>query len=384
MGSLGSYYTEQYVHGNREVIAALTTEEANLLYARQLARQYGWWPRVISTMQGLRSLYDHTGRRGEWQRLVEEIVPDFVDPATDGPLTGREEHWRPVTEYRVMLAHQARQWAEVEHLQHLCVEWDRQRAASALAISADALDNSQRHTIRTLAVSLHQLGQMQRELGQPECVTAYQESLNLAEQIGEQTGAAICAFNLGHAYKDIPTLRDLTKTERWYRRSMELCEEHDQLWRGKCFIALGNVARERFREAFTTNQPKTDLLRHLNDAIGFYLQALDLLPANAVDDLAVSHNQIGNTYGDAADIDRALTHWREAIRYAEASDNFYDAGRHRYNVALALRQAGRFSDAAEYARAALRNFETYGDRAAADVQETRDLIAKIEQAISGS
>ena len=39
-------------------------------------------------MQGLRTLYGHTGRRAEWQRLVEEIVPDFVDPGL------RRVRWR--------------------------------------------------------------------------------------------------------------------------------------------------------------------------------------------------------------------------------------------------------------------------------------------------
>ena len=48
------------------------------------------------------------------------------------------------------------------------------------------------------------------------------------------------------------------------------------------------------------------------------------------------------------------------------------------NVALALVRAGRLADAREYAHAALRNYQTYGDRAAADIQETQELIAEIE------
>jgi len=91
MGALGAYYHNQYGDGNRDVIGALTAEEANLLHARQLARRHGWWDALTSTMQGLRTLYGHTGRRAEWTRLVEEIVPIFVDPATDGSLPGREE-----------------------------------------------------------------------------------------------------------------------------------------------------------------------------------------------------------------------------------------------------------------------------------------------------
>ena len=73
MGKLGSYYHRQYNEGNRDVIAPLRREEPNLLHARSLARQHGWWDALITAMQGLHMLYNHTGRRAEWKRLVEEI-----------------------------------------------------------------------------------------------------------------------------------------------------------------------------------------------------------------------------------------------------------------------------------------------------------------------
>ena len=93
MGQLGNFYHDEYAYGNRDVIAALEAEEANLLHAWRLARQHEWWGPLAGTMQGLQVLYDQTGRRLEWRRLVEEIVPDFVDPATGGPLPGRNDDW---------------------------------------------------------------------------------------------------------------------------------------------------------------------------------------------------------------------------------------------------------------------------------------------------
>ncbi|MBK8930887.1 MAG: CHAT domain-containing protein [Chloroflexi bacterium] len=158
MGQLGDYYHDQYEGGNRDVIGVLGLEEANLRHARRLARQHGWWGAVTSAMQGLRSLYDHTGRRGEWARLVAEIVPDFVDPATDGPLPGREEQWSLVTQHRVRLAREQRDWPEAERLQRVRVDWDRQRAAAALARPPAELTSGERNAIRTLAASLHELG----------------------------------------------------------------------------------------------------------------------------------------------------------------------------------------------------------------------------------
>ncbi len=379
MGELGNYYWHEYNQGNRDVIDLLTAEEANLLHARQLARTHGWWWRITSAMQGLRVLYGHTGRRAEWARLVNEMVPDFVDAATDRPLPGREEQWSLVTEYRVRLAEEARQWAEAERLQLAQVEWTRQRAAPALAAPPESLDASQRNAIRTLAVSLEQLGNIQREQSKPECAKSYEEAIPLCQRIGDRPAEAVAAFNLGHAYKDIPALRDLAQAERWYRRSLELRDERDHLGRSKCLIVLGNVAWERFREARVADKPEEELLRHLNAALQFYYQALELTPPNAVNDLAVAHNQLGNIYLGAGDVDRALPHYREAIRYHETAGNLYAAAQTRFNVALALAGANRLADARAYADAALRNYETYGDRAAEMIQRTQGLIAAIEQ-----
>jgi tetratricopeptide (TPR) repeat protein len=384
MGALGNYYHNEYGRGNRDVIGALGAEEANLLQARALARSNGWWQCVISTMQGLRSLYDHTGRRAEWARLVNEIVPDFVDPATDGPLAGREEQWHFVAQYRTRLAMEARQWQEAERLQIAQVNVLRRRAAPALAAPPRALDDTQRNAIRTLAMSLGTMGQILQGEGSSECVKAYEEAADLLHRIGDRAAEAVAAFNLGHAYKNIPILRDLAQAERWYRRDLELEDPRDRLGRGKVHNQLGSVAYERFLEARAAKQPEAELLHHLNAAAAFYLQALDLLPPDAVDDLAVTHNQLGNIYVAAGDLDRALPHYRQAIRYTEATGNLYQAGQIRFNVAVALAEAGRFPDALDYAHAALRHFETYGDRAAEDIDKTRRLIEEVEHGMKTS
>ncbi|HEX9370719.1 MAG TPA: tetratricopeptide repeat protein [Roseiflexaceae bacterium] len=383
IGALGNHYFWQYEGGNRDVIGALEAEEANLLHARRLARANGWWNVVINAMQGLRQLYDHTGRRAAWAKLVGEIVPDFVAPATGGPLPGREEQWSLVADYRVRLAREARRWDEAERLQPTGVDWNRQRAAPALAIPPEQLDAGQRNAIRSLAVSLHALGQIHRELGQAECVPAYEEALELVERIGGRAVAAACAFNLGHVYMDIPTIRNLAQAERWYRRSLELHDERDRLGRSKCMDELGLVAYERFKEARAADRPEDELLRHINDALCSCHEALDLLPPNAVNDLAVVHNQLGNIYNDVGDLDRVLPHYRESIRHEEMQGNLYGAAQTRFNVALALANAGRHHEALLYAEAALRNYATYGDGAAAEVQETQGLIAEIERAMRG-
>lgn len=376
MGELGNYYHDQYEDGNRDILSVLRAEEANLLYAHRLARTHGWWHRVTSAMQGLRQLYDHTGRRAEWRRLVEEIVPDFVD-STDRPLPGREERWSLVTNYRVRLAREERQWAEAEQLQTVLVDWNRQRAAPVLARPAEEFERWERNEIRTLAVSLHELGQIRLELRRVDCVPAFEEDLELSERIGDWSGAAATAFNLGHTFKDLPALRDLDQAVRWYRRSLELRDERDRMARGKCLLQLGIVAYERFQEARTARRSEEELLRYLNEAEEYYHEALGLFPVDALYDLAVAHNQLGVIYQAAGGLDRAVQHYQEAVQFHEQAGNHYAAAQTRFNVAIAFLQAGRREDALEYAEAALRGFEPYGAGAAEAIERTRQLIAEI-------
>jgi tetratricopeptide (TPR) repeat protein len=381
IGALGDYYHNLYGDGRRDVIAALQAEEANLIRAREVARSRRWWDPVTSTMQGLHQLHAHTGRRAEWRRLVEEIVPDFVDGATDGPLSGREEEWGLVTEYRVRLAEEARQWEKAERLQRMAVAWTRERASPALAIPPEKLDDAQRNTIRTLAASAHELGEIQRELGQPACLDSYRESYQRALRIRDGPGAATCAYNLGTAHKDLAEIRDLAEAERWYQRSLELRSQGDRLGRAKSLIRLGSVAYERFKDGRGAGKPEDELTKHLQSALDLCNQALELIPENAITDLATVHNELGNIYGAAGDLDRALAHYRESIGYRESTGNLYDAALTQYNIALALAQGGRFPDAKEYALAAVRNYETYGEGAKDDVLKTRKLIDYIDNAM---
>jgi tetratricopeptide (TPR) repeat protein len=383
MGQLGDYYHNQYGDGNRDVIGDLAVEEANLLHARSLARSNGWWGHVISTMQGLLQFYQHTGRAAEWSRLVEEIVPDFIDPATDGPLPGKEEHWTLVMGYRVLVARSARQWDQAERLQRADVSWNRQRAAPILAKPPQAWTADERNSVRTLATSLHELSEIQREQESATCVDGYLEALSLAERIQESQVVAGCAFNLGHAYMGLPGIRDLALAEGWYQRSLDLHSEEDRMGRARCLVQLGSVAHERFLDAREADRPMAECLPRLSQAQQYCAEALEMFPANAVAELAAAHNQLGNIYLGAGQIDTALRHYRESIRYCEAMQNRFGAGGSRRNAALALADAGRFADARDWAQSAMRDFEA-SENAGQDVIKTLKLLERIESGLRGT
>jgi tetratricopeptide (TPR) repeat protein len=381
MAELGNYYLGQYQSGNRSVISVLKAEEDNLLAAWRLAREHGRWTCVLYTMRGLWTLHEETGRSAAWRRLVETIVPDFIDPATGGPLPGREELWGPVTDYRVGLAKMDRNWTEAERLQRDCVDWSRERAQLALETAPETRANNQLDVIRALGTAVHELAEIQRRKGAASCADAYREAFDLANAIGDAAGQAICALNLGAAYIEIADLRNLDKAECWTRKNLDLQIPNDALGRCRSLSQLGLIAYERFKDARAADRSVDECAGFLAEAARLYEQALEICPETAVTDRGIIHNQLGNIYCGAGDIDRALQPYRKAIRDKEEVGDTFGAGETRYNVALALRDAGRLDDARDYAEAALANFQTFGERAAAEIQKPKKLIAEIDKAL---
>jgi tetratricopeptide (TPR) repeat protein len=380
MAEQANRYHDKYEAGDREVIELLDAEEGNLLHARQLARAHSWWRSIVGTMRGLRVLYTHTGQRTAWVHLVTEISPDFVDPATHGPLPEREEWWGLIMDYLMHLAEEARQWEEAEYLQQLRVTVNRQRASKALAPSSDILDDTQRDAIQALASSLVGLGQILRKQKKPECVAAYEEAKLLNERIGDQIGAAINAFNLACAYREIPAVLNLDTAEAYCRTSLSLFAIEDWLRQAQCWNELGLVALARSINAVEGEEPGALLISYLNTAIDAHRKALRfLIPHNEVRETAVTHSHLGNINGLIGRLDEALQHYNEAIRLFEAEDSLYSSAIARLNVALNLDRAGRSAEALLYAEAALQDYRTFGYAAEAEIKETERLIAIFKQ-----
>jgi hypothetical protein len=253
MSFLGDYYHNQDGDDKHNAISRLAFEEENLLHALNLAQIHGWSSRIISTMQGLIILYTETGRWAEWARLVNKIVPYFVDPANDGPLPGLEEGWNIVMEYRLRLTKKARNWNEALRLNDLRTKWVLSEAASALIVLPEKLDSNECKKIRNLAISIHDLAQILRELGQKECEASYEYSLKLAEYIGDKTLVANYAMNIGSMYIEVPAVQNLEKAEYWCKMSLELRDRLELLGRAQSLEQLGYIAISHFDEARDAN-----------------------------------------------------------------------------------------------------------------------------------
>jgi hypothetical protein len=421
IGGLGSDYHRYYNQGNRDVVRVLGAEEANLLHARRLARRHGWWGPVINAMEGLDDLYDHTGRRAEWKALVDEIVPDFVDPITDRPRPGREEGWSFVTAYRANFARDAGDGAEAERLQRLRVDRDRRLAEDIVdrysgrlnrPIGAEASEASgpqdrptppgdlpplrdrlaavlprlsvtDKNAVRSLAVTLDNLGGVQLTRQDPGGIASYEEAFHLAEQIGERTEAAVCAYNLGKAHMGVLDVVDLARAEEWLQRCLERLGDHDRLGRGKCYSLVGTLARLRFQEAQGAGAPVAVVLGYVGVGMEAFRAALELIPEHAVSERADLHVEFGHFSLLIGNVELARFHYNKSIGYEESQGNTLGGARTRVAFALALIQSGRFPDAREYAVTARDQLANLGAASPDETPMAQQLIDWIDATIAG-
>jgi tetratricopeptide (TPR) repeat protein len=380
IGALGNQYWAISQSGRAtQVVPVLRAEEANLRHALDPARTAGLWKAEVGCLQGLKLLYERTGRDGEWARLVADIIPDFTDPATGGPLPGRGDHWSIVTTYRVLLAQEARDWPAAITLQKAVIAWDRDQAAAALASPAASLTPQQRDKIRFLAVDLNDLGLILLAQDDPSCLPHFREALTLRKRTGDRAGEAEVAGSIGRAYLMVPGLRDLDQAERWLQYGLILRPADDRLGRVKDLSALGAVALNRHDKARTEGEAEPVLLRHRYAALSSYQQSLDLTPVDDHEQRAIIEHQLGIIYSRAGDTRQALRHFQQDLQHNEARGNIWGAGQARHSIAYELACDGRLSDAGHYARAAIANFQQVGPGAASDADRTRQLLTALEQ-----
>jgi len=394
IGRLSEYYHRQFCEGNQDAAQCIAAEEANLLQARRTARRQGWWDLVTSAMQGLDVLYEYQGRQSEWSRLVGEITPDYCT-ADNRPIPGRDDGYRAVMSYRVNLARNYdRDLCRAATLQGRTVAWDRQQAASALAFPRGTrLDASQRNRIRSLGASAFTLGQILREQGNADCVSAYQESIDYTQRIQDTAAESIAQRDLGHAYVQLSAIRSLDGAEAAYQQGLALLAPSNAFGRSQCFQAIGIVHHERFRESRQRGEPAATVLKHAQATEEHYQRALTLCPPTALIDLGPIHNGLGALYAELGEIELSRKHFERRVQLAEQTGQRHEAGTARLNITLMnLQAAGREATpsrrrdllhrAQAYAQAALRDFQHYQGRAADEEARAQQLIDIIAQALT--
>jgi tetratricopeptide (TPR) repeat protein len=233
-----------------------------------------------------------------------------------------------------------------------------------------------------LADSLYHLSSILREQGTPS-IKVDEEAVALRERLGEKEPASAWAYEIGESYTEIPEIRELAQAERWLKRGLDLKREEDRVGRAKCLAQLGRIAWVRFNDARKSERPEPELRRYLNDARMYYQAALEHDPPEDHATLARHHEELGHISQAVGDFERALPHYREAIRYYDLCGNLQAASAGRFNLGIDLRNAGRLAEARKLALMAREGFQRLGKSENEMLQRTNALLEHIDQKLHG-
>ena len=379
MGTVGSQYQSTYNSGRREFLATLRAQEKNLLAAWRLARAAGWRRDLIAIMQGLRVVYASTGERSAWERLVLETRVQFPELEAKRLPATLDESGELLLEYLADLARERRDLKEAVRIRKRITDRMSKRVARLLSNTA-RLTESQRHQLEAYWASLQNLGDLELEQNVPNCVQHYKKALSVLDRLGETRDKAKIALSLGNWYMSFGAGQDLRRALQWYQKSLELRTDADHLGKARSSGSIGGVLKALSEQVGTKRGMKAKARVLLAQAAQAYERAFQLLAQEGPDvwrDWGTTHHQLGGIYASLGDLERAQDHWREAIRVRDENQNFYASGRTRFNAAHALYNARRLDEAAAYAHAALESFERYGDEAAEEIGNTKNLLKLI-------
>ena len=191
---------------------------------------------MIGCMQGLRILYEHTGRGAEWARLVDELVPGPRRPGHRRPPTRPRravERCSPTTGSGSPTT--AGTGPRAERLQHAARRpRDRDRAADALATAPDRRTDAAppphpQPRRRRASSRAHPARAGATRLPDPlpaRPPTSYR-------RIGDRRARSHRRVQPRPRLPGRPALRDLDQAEHWHRRASTSLDEHDRLGRAR-------------------------------------------------------------------------------------------------------------------------------------------------------
>jgi tetratricopeptide (TPR) repeat protein len=146
---------------------------------------------------------------------------------------------------------------------------------------------------------------------------------------------------------------------------------------------LGDLAYRRFFEARGSALPVDEILGHLQAALESCHKALEQLRPDAAPEFATIHRQLGIIYCEGRRVEIGMRHFGESLRCSEAMQDRFESANTRYNAALALGGARRFADARDWARSALRDYESC-QNSDQEVNNTLKLLEQFESALQST
>ncbi len=361
-------------------VEALERIEPTLRRACELARKNDSTDELIAIASGLGTLYAERCYPSAWKDLGDFLEPLCTDPETKAAIPGEEALWREAVRQKVELAMKTSSVPQALLLQNMATQAERTRVKDFLGRPANKLNRAQKTTLASFAETLHRLASVQRLDAKPSH-EAEDQAFELAMRAEAFDQASVWCLETGASYTESPSIKNLDRAELWLKRGFELADDRPAL-RAKLFALLGQAFWQRFREDRRNERPVAELKNHLTHGLRSYEMAIEHTRNDDPRRLSELWLYYGHVHYSMGQIERAIPHYRQSIRYDVENGDACSAARTRFNIAIALRDLGRLGEARRYATQAYNESLELGGLAPENIVErSRRLIQLIERAL---
>jgi len=210
--------------------------------------------------------------------------------------------------------------------------------------------------------SLISLGNAYNSLGQYErAIAFFQQSLDIAKEIGDIRGESISLNNLGNAYN---SLGQYERAIAFFQQSLDIKKDiGDIQGESNSLIGLGNAYGS---------------LGQYERAIAFFQQSLDI--KKEIGDIQGESNSLiglGNAYNSLGQYERAIAFHQQSLDIKKEIGDIRGEANAWFNLGLSLEKVDREQDALGAYRNARELYQTMG--LDTDVQDCNDKIERLSQ-----
>jgi tetratricopeptide (TPR) repeat protein len=286
--ALADHFFEGVSRGERNAVAAVSVEEANLLRALRLAELEEEWKRAQAMAQTLGEFYEVQGRLDEWNALRGQLLDRVGREPPPGAGRERANLWMYLLGNEANRAQERHELARAEAAYRSILDY-------LLSLDDPALESK-------VAVGYHQLGMIAEERAQFDPAEAwYRQALEIEERLGLERDAASDYHQLGMIAQE---RGQFEQAEAWYRQALEIFERLGlERYAALDYHQLGRIAQE---------------WGQLDQAEAWYRQALEIYERLGLErDAASDYHQLGNVAYLRQQFDRAEAWYRQALEIFE-------------------------------------------------------------------
>lgn len=312
--------------------------ENNLLNARNLCIENGWWKELVHIATSLSRLYQHGAVRSTWIAMLDEMAEYYIDADSRTAVAGREFGWREMHRLQAETAFFSNDWDKAETILERVVNWDRRELIRFLPGSGNERQRAQE---LLLIQSLSKLGQIQANKGHSGCFSCFEECFNIARRHGDIESAAEAALGMSSGYRNVSSYRDEKRSKKWAQRVIDLLDDNksyaQNLELAQAWLILGSISRSKYLKAREAKLAEKVTLKHWKNAFYCYRRGLE---SALTDDAFLIRISAGLELGELMVYQRqfgiAIEFYLEAIRESRKCNNLLLLGRAKKGAALAL------------------------------------------------